>query len=63
MNTKNEKPTISVPEAARRLGVCPASAYSYAKQGLLPHIRLGRRILVLRSGIERLLSEGSDGRV
>ncbi len=38
--------TISVDEAARRLGISRASAYSGVKGGKIPSIRIGRRLLI-----------------
>ncbi len=52
-----EKLTITVEEAAKRLGISRASAYSLANQGQLPVIRLGRRILVSKVGLERMVNE------
>jgi excisionase family DNA binding protein len=48
--------TYSVEEAGRILGVCRNSAYALAKSGELPTIRLGRRLLVPRAALERLLA-------
>jgi excisionase family DNA binding protein len=52
---------ISVPEAARRLGISRSLAYELANrwlsgnsEGGLPSIRLGRRLLVSRSAIESM---------
>ena len=48
--------TISVGRAATLLGISRASAYNAVRRGELPAIRVGGRVLVLRSGIERLLA-------
>ena len=48
--------TYSVEEAGKILGVCRNSAYALAKSGELPTIRLGRRLLVPRDALERLLA-------
>ncbi len=47
--------TISVRRAAMLLGISRASAYNAVRRGELPAIRVGGRVLVLRSGLERLL--------
>ena len=47
--------TISVLRAAALLGISRASAYNAVRRGELPAIRVGGRVLVLRSGLERLL--------
>ena len=48
---------LTVPEAARLLRISRNLAYELVRQNVLPHIRLGRRILVprraLQSWIER----------
>lgn len=40
---------ISIPEAARELGLSRASAYRYAAEGKLPVKRFGRRVYVVRA--------------
>lgn len=52
--------TYSVPEAARLLGINRNTAYELAARGELPTIRLGKRIVVVRAGLQRLL-ESADG--
>ncbi len=46
--------TISVDEAAQELGLSRASVYEAAKRGELPAIVIGRRILILRRGLDEL---------
>ncbi len=48
---------ISVEEAARLLGISRNLAYDLVRQGRLPHVRLGRRILVPRFGLEQWLAK------
>jgi excisionase family DNA binding protein len=48
--------TISVEEAARILGISRGTAYAHAHDGSLPTIRLGRRLLVPKAGLEKMLS-------
>jgi excisionase family DNA binding protein len=50
-----ERLTLSVPEAARLLGVSRMSAYSAVREGTIPSIRIGRRVLVPRAALDRLL--------
>jgi excisionase family DNA binding protein len=47
--------TVSVETAGEMLGLSRASAYSLAKTGALPTIRLGRRVLVPKTALEKLL--------
>jgi excisionase family DNA binding protein len=48
--------TYSVEEAGKILGVCRNSAYALARSGELPTIRMGRRLLVPREALDRLLA-------
>jgi excisionase family DNA binding protein len=48
--------TYSVEEAAVILGLSRASAYNYARSGILPVIRLGKRLIVPAAAIERMLT-------
>ena len=50
-----ERLTYSVPEAARVLGLSRMAAYQAVSEGTIPAIRIGRRILVPRRALERLL--------
>lgn len=51
---------MSVPDAAKFLGLSRASAYRYAEAGLLPTKRFGRRIYVVRARLTEMLeSSGS----
>ena len=56
-----EKLVVTVDQAAKALGISRGLAYEMARQGRIPVIRLGRRLLVPRSALERMLAE-SDGR-
>ena len=51
---------ISVPVAARILGLKRASAYRYAANGELPVKRLGGRIFIITARIRPLI-DGTDG--
>jgi excisionase family DNA binding protein len=52
--------TLSVEEAGCEvLGLSRAGAYAAAKSGSLPVIRLGRRMVVPRHALERLLTSVS----
>lgn len=58
MNTE-ERWTLNVPEAARLLGLSRGSAYQAIATGEIPHIKVGRRILIPRVAIQRLLESAS----
>jgi excisionase family DNA binding protein len=47
--------TISVEEAASMLGISRAKAYECARQGELPSLRFGRRVVVPLAELERML--------
>lgn len=53
-----ERLTISVEEAAELLGVSRSTAYSLVRQGELPSLRLGRRIVVPVRRLLALLDSG-----
>lgn len=50
-----EKLTMTVEEAAKFLGISRNTAYEAANAGNIPTIRIGRRILVPISALEKLL--------
>jgi len=52
-----ERLAISIPEAAKLLGLSRNSAYEAAKRGELPTLILGRRILAALSAWEKLRGE------
>jgi len=54
----DERLTLSIAEAARILRISRGMAYTLANQGRLPTIRLGRKLLVPRKGLNELLSKG-----
>ena len=57
MEAENEPLTMRVEEAAVLLGISRGSAYELARRGLLPGaIRLGGRIVVSRSALEKALA-------
>jgi excisionase family DNA binding protein len=52
---KKSQATMTVVEAAELLGISRNSAYDAARIGQLPTIKIGKRILVSRTAIERML--------
>jgi excisionase family DNA binding protein len=52
-----ERLTLTVPEAARLLGVSRGVAYEAARTGDLPVVKLGRRLVVPRARLTALLGE------
>jgi excisionase family DNA binding protein len=51
----------SVEEAGRMLGISRAHAYELVARGELPHLRLGRRVVVPKHVIEQLLASVTAG--
>lgn len=45
---------VSVPEAARLLGVGTTFGWAMVRNGDMPSVRLGRRVLVPRAALEHL---------
>jgi excisionase family DNA binding protein len=52
----DERRTLTVEEAARELGIGRTLAFEMARTGRLPVIRLGRRVLVPRAALDRMLA-------
>ena len=55
MEAKIERKTMTVPEAAKVLGIGLSVAYEAARTGELPTIKVGKRILVPLVALERKL--------
>ena len=55
--------TYSVDEAARALGIGRSLTWRLIRSGRLPTVKIGRRTLIRRSEVERLLDEGVDDTV
>ncbi len=58
--SKTERLTLTVEEAAQLLGISRGLAYEMARCGKLPVVRFGRRLLVSRGALERMLDQPSD---
>ena len=52
---RNDRLTVSVEEAAEILGISRALAYSLVARQELPSLKLGRRVVVPRSALHRML--------
>lgn len=52
--------TLTVPEAARALGISRSLAYAMAAEGRIPTIQFGRRTLVPKVALERMLLEVAE---
>jgi excisionase family DNA binding protein len=54
-----ERDAYDLPQLAARLGISRSSVYRWAANGTIPTIRLGRRLLVPRAAVVRLLDPRS----
>jgi excisionase family DNA binding protein len=62
LSTEFERQTHRIGEAAKLLGIGRNQAYDAAKSGQLPVIRIGKRLLVSRAALDRMLAaEGNTG--
>ena len=52
-----ESLTMTVEEAAAALNISRSLAYEAARDGRLPCIKIGRRLLIPRSALEKLLAD------
>jgi excisionase family DNA binding protein len=50
-----QRVTLNLPEAAKQLGISRGAAYAAAGRGEIPTVRIGKRLLVPRAALERLL--------
>jgi excisionase family DNA binding protein len=55
--------TVTVSEAAEMLGISRALAYEAVRRGDIPHIRIGRRVVVPTVALTRLLASAIGGDV
>ena len=56
-NAIDERYCMTVPEAAKKLGISRNFAYELVKRGELPSIRFGKRILIPKIALENKLGE------
>ena len=57
--TIDKRLCVTVPEAAEMLGISRNFAYQLVREGKLPSIRFGKRILIPRAALEKML--GKEG--
>jgi excisionase family DNA binding protein len=56
----DEPLTLSVQAAGRMLGLSRASAYAAIRTGQIPSLRFGKRILVPRAALNRMISQADN---
>ena len=52
---------IKVPEAAEMLGISRNFAYQLVREGKLPSIRFGKRILIPRAALDKMMEKCVTG--
>ena len=58
------EPLVYSPDEARKLlGISRGLMYQALNTDEIPSIRIGRRILIPRAALDRLLNEGTDGNI
>jgi excisionase family DNA binding protein len=60
MSKVEERLTVTVEEAAAMIGISRALAYELVRRGVLPHLRLARRIVISRRAVERMIDGSTD---
>jgi excisionase family DNA binding protein len=58
----NGKLTLTVSETANLLGLSRNSAYQGVLSGEIPHVKVGKRILIPRRALEELLSSAGKAK-
>ena len=61
MTDRAECAVMTVPEAGARIGLSRNGAYAAAARGDIPTIRIGRRIVVPKAALERMLDGAGQG--
>ena len=54
-----ERQTLKIEEAAKILGISRNTAYEAVKSGQLPTVKIGRRFLVPKAALARLLDSAA----
>ena len=57
-----ERETLTVMETAAYLGLSRNSTYEAIRRNEIPHVHIGKRILVPRAALEQLLGAPAEGR-
>lgn len=62
MSTRTKRLTMTIPEAAEKLGIGRNQGYEAAKSGQIPTIKIGKRLLVPVAALENKLAKagGTD---
>ena len=58
--TRMEKLVFTVDEVAELLGICRPTAFKGVRLGIIPSIRVGKRILIPRIALEKMLANAGS---
>lgn len=58
-----ERLTLTVEESAKALGIGRSAAYEAIRRGDIPSIRIGKRLVVPKVALERLLAADGPARL
>ena len=58
VNMSNQEPLTGADDVAARLGVTKQRVYDLAREGIIPHVRLGRSIRFAQEDIEDFVRNG-----
>lgn len=58
----NERLTYNVSETAKLLGLSKNSLYQACLKGEIPHLKIGKRILIPRARLDQMLNEAGKAR-
>jgi excisionase family DNA binding protein len=63
MTTRTKRLTMTIPEAAEKLGIGRNQGYEAARSGQIPTIKIGKRLLVPETALEnKLANAGGSNR-
>jgi excisionase family DNA binding protein len=54
---REERAVLTIEEAGRLLNVSRPTAYNLAKSGKIPVLKLGRKLMVPKASLDRMLSD------
>ena len=60
MEETKEKLVLTVEEARQKLGISRGLAYEAIRRGVIPSLRIGRRILIPYAGLKRIIEEAGQ---
>jgi len=57
----SESMVFTVDQMGKALGISRGTAYTAVREGRVPFLRIGRRILIPRAALENMLAEAKQG--